>query len=71
VGGALAGIAVTLFWPSAPRWLGVMLYLLLGWVAVWYAGMILHTAGVAATVLLAVGGALYSIGAVFYGLRPA
>ena len=68
-GGALAGIALTLFWPSAPRWVGVPLYLLLGWVGVWYAGMILHNVGVAAAVLLAVGGALYSIGAVFYGLR--
>jgi hemolysin III len=68
-GGALAGIALALLWPSAPRWLGVTLYLLLGWVAVCYAGMILHNAGVAATVLVAVGGALYSIGALFYGLR--
>jgi hemolysin III len=68
-GGALAGIAVTMFWPSAPRWVGVTLYLLLGWVAVWYGGMILHEVGVAAAVLLACGGALYSIGAVFYGLR--
>lgn len=68
-GGALAGIALTLFWPDAPRWLGVALYLLLGWVAVWYAGMILHNVGVAATILLAVGGALYSLGAVFYALR--
>jgi channel protein (hemolysin III family) len=31
-GGALAGVALTLFWPDAPRWLGVALYLLLGWV---------------------------------------
>ena len=68
-GGALAGIAVTLFWPSAPRWVSVTLYLLLGWVAVWYGGMIVHQVGVAAAVLLAVGGALYSIGAVVYGLR--
>jgi hemolysin III len=68
-GGALAGIALTLFWPDAPRWLGVALYLLLGWVAVWYTGIILHNAGVAAAVLLAVGGALYSLGAVFYALR--
>jgi hemolysin III len=68
-GGALAGIALTLFWPDAPRWVGVVLYLLLGWVAVWYTGAILHNAGVAAAVLLAVGGALYSLGAVFYALR--
>jgi hemolysin III len=68
-GGALAGIALTLFWPTAPRWLSVTLYLLLGWVAVWYGPMILHNAGLAAAMLLVVGGALYSIGALFYGLR--
>jgi hemolysin III len=68
-GGALAGVALTLFWPDAPRWLGVALYLLLGWVAVSYAGTLLQNAGVAAAVLLVVGGALYSLGAVFYALR--
>jgi hemolysin III len=68
-GGAVAGILLTLFWPTAPRWLSVTLYLLLGWVAVWYTPMILHHAGMAASVLLAVGGLLYSVGAVFYGLR--
>jgi hemolysin III len=68
-GGAIAGIALTLFRPGAPRWLSVALYLMLGWVAVWYAGLILHNAGVAAAVLLGVGGALYSVGAIFYALR--
>lgn len=68
-GGALAGIALTVCWPTAPRWVGVPLYLLLGWVAVWFAPTIVHVAGVAAMVLLAVGGAVYSIGGVLYGLR--
>jgi hemolysin III len=68
-GGALTGIALSLFWPEAPRWLGVALYLLLGWVAAWYATLILYNAGVAAAVLLAVGGALYSLGALVYALR--
>jgi hemolysin III len=68
-GAALVGVALTLFWPEAPRWVGVPLYLLLGWAGVWYTGMILHTAGMAAIVLLAAGGLLYSVGAVFYGLR--
>jgi hemolysin III len=68
-GGALAGIALALLWPAAPRWLGVALYLLLGWVAVWYAETILHNAGLAASVLLVVGGVLYSLGAVCYALR--
>jgi len=68
-GGAVAGIALKVCWPSAPRWFGVPLYLLLGWVAVWYAPTIVHEAGVAAMVLLAVGGVFYSIGGLFYGLR--
>ena len=68
-GGALAGILLKMCWPSAPRWVGVPLYLLLGWVAVWYTGTILHSAGVAAMVLLFVGGALYSIGGILYALR--
>lgn len=68
-GGALAGITLTVCWPTAPRWVGVPLYLLLGWVAVWFAPTIVHVAGVAAMVLLATGGVLYSVGALLYGLR--
>jgi hemolysin III len=67
--GALAGVLLKMFWPSAPRWVGVPLYLLLGWVAVWFVAPIMHGAGVAALVLLVVGGALYSVGGVLYGLR--
>jgi hemolysin III len=66
--GAIAGVLLKMFWPSAPRWVGVPLYLLLGWVAALrradHGG-----AGVAALVLLIVGGALYSIGGVLYGLK--
>jgi hemolysin III len=68
-GGAVAGVTLKMLWPSAPRWVGVPLYLLLGWVAVWFMAPIMHGAGVAALVLLAVGGALYSIGGVLYGLK--
>jgi len=68
-GGALAGVALKMLWPSAPRWVGVPLYLLLGWVAAWFVGPIMHGAGVAALVLLIVGGALYSIGGVLYGMK--
>jgi hemolysin III len=68
-GGAAAGILLKMLWPSSPRWVGVPLYILLGWVAVWYTAEILHSAGVAAMVLLFVGGVLYSIGGVLYALR--
>ncbi|WP_370330165.1 hemolysin III family protein [Mycolicibacterium hippocampi] len=67
--GALAGVALKMLWPSAPRWLGVPLYILLGWVAAWFIGPIADGAGTAAVVLLIVGGALYSIGGVLYALK--
>ncbi|GAA2534048.1 PAQR family membrane homeostasis protein TrhA [Mycolicibacterium diernhoferi] len=68
-GGAIAGVLLKMFWPAAPRWLGVPLYILLGWVAAWFIGPIMHGAGVGAVVLLIVGGALYSIGGVLYALK--
>ena len=68
-GGALAGVAVKVIWPHAPRWVSAPLYLALGWVAVAMLPDILHGGGVAALVLLIVGGAIYSVGAVFYALR--
>jgi hemolysin III len=67
--GALAGVLLKMCWPTAPAWVGVPLYLLLGWVAAWFIGPIMQGAGVAALVLLIVGGALYSVGGVFYGLK--
>ncbi|MEU0155788.1 PAQR family membrane homeostasis protein TrhA [Micromonospora fulviviridis] len=68
-GGALAGVAVKLIWPHAPRWVSAPLYLALGWVAVAMLPEILHAGGVTALVLLSVGGAIYSVGAIFYALR--
>ncbi|MEU0547035.1 hemolysin III family protein [Micromonospora sp. NPDC005979] len=68
-GGALGGVALKLVWPHAPRWVSAPLYLALGWVAVAMLPDILHGGGVTALVLLVVGGAIYSVGAVFYALR--
>jgi len=67
--GAALGVAVKMAWPDAPRWLGVPLYLALGWVAVFVLPDLLHQAGVAALVLLLVGGLFYSLGGVTYGTR--
>src|SRR5262245_14906809 len=68
-GGAVLGVAMKLKWPHAPRWLSAPLYIALGWVAVAVLPDILHRGGVTALVLLLVGGAAYSVGAVFYALR--
>ncbi|MBP1326066.1 hemolysin III [Leucobacter exalbidus] len=66
--GALVGIAVRMFWLAAPRWLYVLLYVLLGWAAVMFLGDIAR-ANLAAMVLVAVGGLLYTLGAVAYALK--
>ncbi|OKI67906.1 PAQR family membrane homeostasis protein TrhA [Micromonospora sp. CB01531] len=68
-GGALFGVALKMIWPHAPRWVSAPLYLALGWVAVVMLPQILHAGGITALVLLIVGGAIYSVGAVFYALR--
>jgi hemolysin III len=66
---ALGGVVLKLTWPTAPRWVGVPLYIGLGWVAVFVLTDILHFAGVTSLVLLAVGGLLYTVGGVAYGIR--
>ncbi|MBI5288089.1 MAG: hemolysin III family protein [Chloroflexi bacterium] len=66
---AVLGVALKVLWPDSPRWLGVALYLALGWigvVAVWPVVTNLSPAGIA---MLAAGGGLYSIGALFYASR--
>lgn len=67
--GALGGVALQLIWPNAPRWVGVPIYLALGWVAVFVLPDLLREVGVAAFVLLVAGGLLYTAGAVCYAIR--
>jgi len=67
--GAVAGMALQLIWPHAPRWLSVPIYIVLGWTAVVVLPQILDRGGVTVLVLLLVGGAAYSIGALCYALK--
>jgi hemolysin III len=67
--GALAGVALKLVWPNAPRWVSAPLYIALGWVAVAVLPGIYSGGGVTALVLLIAGGVFYTVGAVFYALR--
>jgi hemolysin III len=76
-GGALAGVLMQVFWKGAPRWLSVPIYMALGWAPVFFFGDFVSGAmerygtatGTAVMVLIAAGGALYSLGAVVYGLK--
>ncbi|GAA2150677.1 MULTISPECIES: PAQR family membrane homeostasis protein TrhA [Glycomyces] len=67
--GALAGVAFRTLWLSAPRWLYTVLYIALGWAAVFVMPQLLAGAGTAATVLIIGGGVLYTVGGVIYALK--
>jgi hemolysin III len=67
--GAIAGVVFRTTWIGAPRALYVTLYIVLGWVAVFFMPQFLDGAGVAACVMVALGGIAYSAGGVIYGLR--
>jgi hemolysin III len=67
-GGAILAILFRVFWIGAPRWLYVAIYLLLGWAAVMYLPQ-LWQASVAMVILVAIGGLLYTGGAIVYAMK--
>ncbi|GIE94917.1 DNA-binding protein [Paractinoplanes rishiriensis] len=67
--GALAGVAFRVLWVGAPRWLYVPVYIALGWVAVIYLPGFWRAGGAPVVTFLVLGGALYTLGAVVYGLK--
>jgi hemolysin III len=64
--GAGLGIFLNLVWIDAPRWLSAVAYLGVGWVGLVLIPQLFPALGLAAAVLVIVGGALYSVGALTY-----
>ena len=60
--GAAAGLVLNLAWVDAPKWLTALVFIALGWVGVAAVPELLDL-GVAPTVLVFVGGGLYTLGA--------
>jgi hemolysin III len=67
--GAVGGIVLNLIWVDAPKWVTALVYVALGWVAVIAFPSLFDELGVTATMLVAAGGVLYTLGAVVYALR--
>jgi hemolysin III len=74
-GCAIAGMIFKIGWPHAPRWVS-MLYVVMGWLAVFFipnfhegAAHFPTSVNVATFTLIAVGGVLYSLGAVVYATK--
>ncbi len=66
---ALTIVGFRVAWLSAPRWLYTAMYLGMGWAAVFWLPELWHLAGAVTILLIALGGLLYTAGAVVYGLR--
>ena len=66
--GAVLGVLFRILWIDAPRWLYVPIYVALGWAAIFYAHDF-ASGGTDVIVLVAVGGGLYTLGGVVYGLK--
>jgi len=64
--GALVGLVLELAWIESPRWISAVAYLAVGWVGVMAAPQLFPSLGVAAAVLVIVGAALYTVGALAY-----
>ncbi|MBW8059289.1 MAG: hemolysin III family protein [Solirubrobacterales bacterium] len=67
--GAIAGAAVEMVWSEHPKWVAALIYVSLGWVAAIAFPGLWGEMGVAGTLLVAVGGLLYTVGAVVYATQ--
>lgn len=66
---ALGGVLFKVFWVGAPRWLSTPIYIALGWVAIFYVGPFYSAGGALVLGLIVLGGVLYTLGGVVYGLK--
>ena len=64
-----AGALLKVLWPDAPRWLGVSLYIGLGWVGLVAVSQVLALYMGSPLALLLLGGVFYMVGGVIYALR--
>jgi hemolysin III len=74
--GAILGVLFRIFWIHAPRWLYTLIYIALGWAAVFFIPGFFEGAqdlgsgiGIAAFVMIIVGGGLYTLGGAVYGFK--
>jgi hemolysin III len=67
--GAAAAVALKLVWVDGPKWLGAVIGIALGWVAVVVSPQLLDAVGVSGMGLLLGGGVAYTAGAIVYAIR--
>lgn len=66
---SILGIILELAVPRAPKWLAAVIYVAIGWVAIFVVQDITLRLGLVAVSLIAAGGFLYTLGAVIYACK--
>ncbi len=66
---AVVGLSVRVFWHTAPRWLDVACYLLMGWAGLAWLPAFWTNGSPVIVGLIGLGGLFYTIGAVIYGRK--
>ena len=66
---AIIGMAAEAFWTFRPRWVSVVIYLIMGWCVVGFLPALVENLAPTGLWLLVAGGICYSIGCVFYVLK--
>lgn len=69
-GCALAGMIFKFCWVTCPKWVSSVIYTVMGWICIFAMPALVSSLGTGAIAWLAAGGILYSIGAVFYAVKP-
>ena len=67
--GAAVGIVVSMFWPTAPKWVGAVLAIAVGYTIVPYFGQIARHMSTAELTLIIGGGVAYTVGAIVYAAK--
>lgn len=67
---AIFGVVFKLVWFHSPRWLSTALYILMGWIMVFFISPLSKELAATGLFLLVLGGVLYTIGGVIYAIKP-
>ena len=66
---AILGIVLKVFWINMPRWLSTFFYIGMGWIALFALKPLYHALSLGGFLLLVLGGVMYTVGGIIYGLK--
>ena len=67
---AIVGICFKLIWFNCPRWLSTLIYVAMGWMAIFLIDPLRNSLSTQGLNLLIMGGIFYTIGALIYATKP-